>query len=300
MGHQDHGHDGAGNLKVAFLLNLGFTAFEIGGGLWTNSVAILSDAVHDAGDCFSLGLAWFLERVSRRRADAKFTYGYRRFSSLGALFTAVILTAGLGYVAWEAIERLRNPQPVHAAGVMFIAVIGVLANGAAAWRLRGANSLNEKMAGWHLLEDTLGWLAVLVSGGAMALGAWYILDPLLALAIACFVLWNVARNLRKVAMIFLQASPPDFNMEDFERKLRALPKVLGSHHTHTWTMDGEAHVLSTHVVLAPDSDRTDVMRVKQSIHDLLARHRFEHVTIEVELDGEQCASGHEPTCSLQE
>src|SRR5690606_11778655 len=101
MSHDGHHHHGASdNLKVAFLLNLGFTVFEAAGGLWTNSVAILSDSVHDAGDCFSLGLAWYLQRLSRKEADWKFSYGYRRLSSLGALVTGIVLIAGVSFIAW--------------------------------------------------------------------------------------------------------------------------------------------------------------------------------------------------------
>ncbi|HSI62762.1 MAG TPA: cation diffusion facilitator family transporter, partial [Candidatus Saccharimonadia bacterium] len=174
-----HAHGTGGNLRVAFLLNLAFTGIEIAGGLWTNSIAILSDALHDAGDCLTLGLALYLQRVSARNADARFTYGYRRFSSLGALISGVLLSVGVGYMGWQAVHRLGNPEPVHASGMMILAVVGVLFNGLAAWKLRHSHSLNEKVAGWHLVEDTLGWIAVLIGRGSMS--AWHlpIIDPLL-------------------------------------------------------------------------------------------------------------------------
>jgi cobalt-zinc-cadmium efflux system protein len=290
-GHHHHHHDqAAGNLLVAFLLNLAFTVIEIGGGLWTNSVAILSDAVHDAGDCLALGLAWYLQRLALRLADARFTYGYRRWSALGALLTGVVLIAGLAFIGWEAFARLRTPQPVHAPGVIGLAVIGVLFNGAAAWRLSRGQSLNEQMARWHLLEDTFGWVAVLAGGVAMALWELPILDPLLALLIAAIVLWNVVWNLRKVAHIFLQGAPPGFDVAAFEQQLTALPLVTGSHHTHTWTLDGERHVFSTHLVMASEATREEIVEVKRRVHELLREHHFEHITVEVELAGERCAA----------
>jgi cobalt-zinc-cadmium efflux system protein len=297
MSHSPHGHEhhhhhdhATGNLLVAFLLNLAFTGIEVAGGLWTNSVAILSDAVHDAGDCFALGLAWYLQRLAARRADVLFTYGYRRWSSLGALITGVVLIAGLSFIGFEAVQRLRSPEPVKAPGVIGLAVIGVLFNGAAVWRLSRGTSLNEQMARWHLLEDTLGWIAVLIGGVAMTIWNLPILDPLLAVGIAAIVLWNVVRNLRKVAHIFLQGAPPGFDIGAFEKLLVELPLVISSHHTNTWTLDGERHVFSTHLVISPAATREQIVAIKHRVHELLREHHFEHITVEVELEGERCAA----------
>lgn len=285
-----HAHSSVANLKFAFLLNLSFTVIEIAGGLWTNSVAILSDAVHDFGDSFSLGLAWYLHYLSQRVADARFTYGYRRFSSLGALVTGLVLVAGLGFVASEAIARLQNPDEVYAPGVVLLAVIGVLFNGAAAWRMRDGTSLNEQVVSWHLLEDTLGWAAVLVGGAAMAIWNVPIIDPILALAIAVFVLFNVVRNLRKVLLVFLQAAPHGFDVGAFNKELLSVPGVVDAHHTHTWTLDGERHIFSMHLVLAATSTREEIVATKRRVHELLRRHQFEHITVEIELEGESCAA----------
>jgi cobalt-zinc-cadmium efflux system protein len=285
-----HAHAAGGNLLVAFLLNLAFTGIEIAGGLWTNSIAILSDALHDAGDCLTLGLALYLQRVSAKSADARFTYGYRRFSSLGALISGVLLSVGVGYMGWQAVHRLGNPEPVHASGMMVLAVIGVLFNGLAAWKLRHSHSLNEKVAGWHLVEDTLGWIVVLIGSGIMTLWDVPIIDPLLSLGISLFILWNVIRNLRQVALVFLQRAPAGFDVADFERRLCTLPGVLNAHHTQTWTVDGEHHVLSTHLVLKPGSTREDIVEAKREVHRLLKEQDFEHITVEVELEGEDCTA----------
>ncbi len=288
-GH-DHHHAAAGNLKVAFLLNRAFVVLEVAGGAWTNSIAIMSDAVHDAGDCLSLGLAWYLQRLSARGPDARFTYGYRRFSALGALVTGLVLTGGLAFIGWNAVGRLRDPQDVYAPGMVALAVVGIVFNGAAAWRLRGGHSLNETVASWYLLEDTLGWAAVLV--GSLVMTVWHVpvIDPILSLLIAGFVLWNVLRNLRRVALVFLQAAPPGFDPAVFARAIAELPGVVGAHHTHTWTIDGEHHVLSTHLVMTADSTREQVVAAKRRVHALLRSQHFIHVTVEVELEGEVCAT----------
>jgi cobalt-zinc-cadmium efflux system protein len=291
MMHGDHDHGGIGNLRVAFLLNLVFVGLEIVGGLWTNSIAILTDALHDAGDCLSLGLAWRLQKFSARSPDAKFTYGYRRFSSLGALISGLVLMAGLAFIGWNAFQRLRQPEEVYAPGMLAIALAGILLNGAAAWKLRGGRSLNEQVASWHLLEDTLGWAAVLVGSAVML--AWHmpIVDPLLALLISAFVFWNVFRNLKKAALIFLQSAPPGFDPRAVDRELLDIPGVVSAHHTHTWTLDGERHVFSTHLVMSQESTRQEVVAAKQRLHQLLRGQDFVHITVEVELEGESCAAG---------
>ena len=288
-GHRHH----SGNLGIAFGLNLVFTVLEVIGGLWTNSIAILSDAVHDSGDVLSLGLAWYLQRLSSRRPDAKFTYGYRRFSSLGALVTGVVLMAGLGFIVWKAIGRLQQPQEVRAPGMLALAVVGIAFNGFAAWKLHGGHSLNEKVASWHLLEDTMGWGAVLVGSAVMMLWDLPIIDPILSLLISAFVLWNVFRNLKKVALVFLQSAPPGFDIDAFDREVRNLPQVIDSHHTHTWTLDGESHVFSTHLVLGRESDREAIIAIKRHVRESLRDQQFEHITVETELEGETCSSEEE-------
>ena len=279
-------------MRAAFLLNFTFTIIEVAGGFWTNSVAILTDALHDGGDCASLAIAWYLQNLARKQPNTRFTYGYGRFSTLGALVTAAVLVAGLTVMLWHAVGRLANPQEVYAPGMIAIAVLGVLANGAAVLKTRHGTSLNERMVSWHLLEDVLGWAAVLI--GAIAMSIWHvpILDPLLSIAIAVFVLWNVCRNLRKVGAVFLQHAPASFDVDEFQRRLHALPKVVSSHHAHTWTIDGEHHVLSLHVVMEQDATRDDVVHVKRMIRTELTGQDFEHVTVDVEMEGEECVDCH--------
>lgn len=294
MSHSHHQPDSGSGLKIAFFLNAGFTVLEIFGGLWTNSIAIVTDALHDSGDCLALGLAWYLQRLSAKGPDAKFTYGYGRFSTLGALITGLVLVVGLSFVCWSAIERLRHPEEVKAFGMLGLALLGILFNGAAAWKLRDGHSLNEKVASWHLLEDTLGWGAVLIGSAAMMVWNLPIIDPLLSLLISVFILWNVFGNLRKVLSVLLQQAPASFDRAAFDASIANVPGVISSHHTHTWTLDGETHVLSMHLVMARDSQRDQVVAAKKRVHELLRQQDFEHVSIEVELEGESCSLDPEP------
>ncbi len=191
------------NLRTAFFLNLVFTLLEIVGGLMTNSIAILSDAVHDLGDTLSLGLAWQLDRVAQRGRDQQFSYGYRRFSLLGAIISTVVLIIGSMFILIEAIPRLFTPEHANAQGMIFFAVLGVVVNGLAALRLRGEKSLNARAIAWHLIEDVLGWVAVLVVSIVLLFTDFYILDPLLSILITIYILYNVLKNLKQTLAVFL-------------------------------------------------------------------------------------------------
>lgn len=289
--HREHEHRSSENLKTAFLLNLTFTVIEIIGGFWTNSIAILSDAVHDLGDSISLGLAWHFDRVSRRGRTSQNTYGYRRYSLLGALITALVLLAGITFVLVSAVSRLFSPEAVNAPGMMVLAVIGVAFNGMAVLKVRRGSSLTEQVVSWHLLEDTLGWIAVLIGAAIMTVWDIPVIDPILSIGISLFVLWNVVRNLGKVFNVFIQKVPQAFDVEAFEQSVLAHPKILSMHHTHSWTVDGEIHVLTTHLVMSSKASRDEMVAAKAHVRQLLDPSAFAHLTVEVELDGELCLIG---------
>ncbi|NQU74773.1 MAG: cation transporter [Planctomycetes bacterium] len=291
--HHANSHSSEGNLKVAFFLNLGFTIIEIVGGLWTNSIAILTDALHDSGDCASLGLAWYFEKLSRRGRTPRYTYGYTRYRLLGGLITGLVLIAGLAFILWKAIARLMSPEAVNAPGMMILAVIGILVNGAAVLRVKRGSSLTEKVVSWHLLEDTLGWGAVLIGAGVMAIWDVPIIDPILSIGISLFVLWNVGRNLTKVMKVFLQNTPSSFDLQEFEKQVKLFPKVERPHHIHVWSLDGESHVMSLHLQMNSGTSREEIVATKHKVRKALDEEEFEHVTIDVELAGEDCASCEE-------
>lgn len=295
MHHAGHGHSGLEhhasterNLLLALAINLCFSIIEIVGGLWTNSVAILSDALHDFGDVLALALALGMQRLSRRQKDRTFSYGYRRFSLLAALINGVILLGGSIFILSQAIPRLLHPAPVHAEGMIVLAVLGVLFNGAAALRLRRGRSMNERMAGWHMMEDLLGWAAVLLAALVMHFVDFPLLDPLLAIAFNAFILIGVARLLWGVARIFLQGTPGQLQIEAIEAQIRSAPGVESIHGTHLWSLDGAYNVLTTHVVVAANASMDRVCKVKAHIRETLEEHSISHTTIEVERSGERC------------
>lgn len=287
-GHHHHYHS-SDNLKVAFLLNLGFTIFEIIGGLYVNSIAIISDAIHDLGDSLSLGTAWYLDEKSKQKANNKFSFGYARFSLLGALINCLVLIGGSIYVIKEAVERILAPEPTNAQGMLVFAIIGIAVNGYAAWKLSGGKSMNEKVVSWHLLEDVLGWAAILV--GAIVLMFWNVpfLDPALSLLITVYILWNVIKRLKETLYLFLQGVPKDVHIPEIESQLLVIENVQSIHHTHIWSLDGDHHVFTTHLKLKMVKGFDEVLKVKQLVKEILQNYHFEHFTVETELNDEVCS-----------
>jgi cobalt-zinc-cadmium efflux system protein len=284
-----HGHDHSeAPIRAAFFLNLVFSLVEFAGGLWTNSLAIQSDALHDFGDSFTIGLSWFLNQYSRKGRDSRYAFGYRRFSVLGAVINMIVLTAGSVWVLARAVPRFVHPEQPNAAGMVGFAVVGMLVNGAAAWRMRRDHSLNSRVVALHLLEDVLSWAAVLISGGVLLVADVPILDPILSVLIALFVLVNVCRNVRRVVRVFMQAAPENLNVSAIEEEFVSVPGVLSCHHTSCWSLDGERHVMSTHVVVSDAASKPEIMDIKCRIKELSNKHHFEHVTVEIEYEDEAC------------
>lgn len=288
MHDHNHAHSESTRIGFAFWLNFVFTIIEFIGGWLTNSVAIMSDAVHDLGDCLAIGFGWLASRLSLRAPDADYTYGYRRLSLLSALVNALILTVGSIWVVTHAIPRLWDPQPVHATGMFGLAVLGVVINGAAALRLRGGGTHNEKIMSWHLLEDVFGWLAVLIASVVIYFTGWTAIDPILSIAFTLFILFNVVRNLRSTLRLFLQVSPDRGLTERIRGALEGLDAVASAHHLHLWSLDGEHHVLTTHLLLKQDLDSTGQLHLKEQIHEILEPFGLAHTTIEFELPAETC------------
>jgi len=287
--HDDHKPAGSlRGIRTAFLLNLAFTLFEIAGGLWTNSIAILADALHDLGDSFALGAAWYLEKISGRKGDARYSYGYRRFSLVGALISAGVLIAGSLLIVTEAVPRLLHPVRAHAPGMIILAVVGCVVNGVAALRLRRTSGFNARMVAWHLMEDALGWLAILVAGVVLLVRDVPALDPALSILITLWVLWNVVRNLRRTMGVFLQGTPEDVDLPALETELRGIEGISDLHHTHVWSMDGVHHVLTTHAVIAADAGKEDQLRIKEAVQEVVARRGIAHTTVELEYADERC------------
>ncbi|RIY40729.1 cation diffusion facilitator family transporter [Neopusillimonas maritima] len=291
-GHHHHHHaseqSSEKRIALAFFLNLFFSIIEFIGGILTQSTAIMADAVHDLGDSLSIGTAWVLQRLGRKSANYTFTYGYRRLSLFGAALNGLILLAGSAWVLNEAFNRLNNPIMPVTEGMFLLAILGVCVNGYAAYRLSKGKTLNERVLNWHLIEDVLGWCAVLILSIVLHFFHWPILDPLLSIAFTLFILVNVARMLWSTAKLFFQAVPDTQLLHDVRQTLLSLPGTQAVHHLHLWSLDGEKHVLTAHVVVQADTSISDYQNIKADLQIALAQFNLSHTTIEIELSQEDC------------
>ncbi len=274
---------------MAFLINLAFTLVEVAGGWWTGSIAVLTDALHDAGDCLVLGTAWYLQRVALKGRDAQYSYGYGRFSMLGGWLTSLVLIAGAVGMLVVSVPKVLHPEAPHTTGMMGIALFGLAMNGLAAWRLHAGSTLNERGAYLHLLEDVLGWAAVLVGAVLIHFTGWVVLDPLLSVGISGYILFNAVGTLRRGTAILMQHVPEGIDLAAVRERLLTIPHVRDLHDQHTWSLDGSFVVHTVHLVVA-DVEHREALDIKCRAREVLRALGIHHATIELEWEGEDCGT----------
>ena len=266
---------------VAFFLNLTYAIVEfIAGGVFGSS-AVLADSVHDLGDAISIGISAFLETISNREEDRQYTLGYKRFSLLGALVTAVILITGSILVILENTTKLFNPQPVNDEGILWLGMIAVTINVLASLVVRKGQTKNESILSLHFLEDTLGWLAVILMAIVLRFTDWYILDPLLSLVISIFILIKAIPRFWSTLKIFLDAVPEGVDIKQVMSDLEGLDNVASLNQLNLWTMDGLEKNAIVHVCL---KEIEQMETCKESIRIFLKDCGFQNITIEVDVD----------------
>ena len=278
------------NILIAFILNLFFSVFEFFGGIFTGSVAIISDALHDLGDAASIGISYFLEKKSKTKPDKKYTYGYAGYSVLGSLITTSILLFGSGAVIYNAVLKLINPSEINYNGMLIFAVIGVIVNFIAALVTKDGDSLNQKAVNLHMLEDVLGWIVVLIGAIIMRFTDISVIDSIMSIAVAVFILINAVKNLKEVLDLFLEKTPNNISIDEIKEHLMHIDGVIDVHHIHIWSMDGFHNYATMHIVTDDDSHH-----IKHIIRDELKEHGIEHVTLELEKSDEKC---HEKLCEI--
>lgn len=286
--HHHHPDDSPKNIVIAFWLNTAFALIEIAGGILTNSMAILADAVHDLGDSLALGLAYYFQKKSTKQKDETYTYGYQRFSLLGAFINSMILIVSSAFIIRESVTRLFSPEPPDAQGMVILAIIGLVVNGYALIRLRKGNSVNERVVALHFIEDVVGWLAVLIGSIVMIFVEVPILDPILSLLIAAYILFNVFKSLRHTFRILLQRRPDAVDEEAIRQNVLTIPGVKDLHDLRFWSMDGQYNVMTLHVVVEQDQSIQQRERIKHEVKHNLSHLRFRHTTVEIESEDEDC------------
>jgi cobalt-zinc-cadmium efflux system protein len=268
---------------IAFLLNLVFSILEFFGGIFTGSIAIISDAVHDFGDAASIGASYLLERKSKKQPNEKYTYGYARFSVLGGVITTVILLVGSGVVIYNAVQRFINPVPLDYNGMLIVAGVGFIVNLLATYFTHGGHSINQKAVNLHMLEDVLGWAVILIGALVMRFTNFYILDPIMSILVAVFILFNAVKNLKEILDIFLIKTPKQVCLDELKSHILHVDGVADVHHFHIWTTDGESLYATLHVVA-----KDYCPEIKKGVKAELFEHGIAHVTVEMETTDEDC------------
>ena len=272
------------NILIAFLLNMSFSIFEFIGGIFTGSVAILSDSIHDIGDAISIGISYFLERKSKKKADYKYTYGYIRYSILGGIITTVILLIGSTFVIYESVKRIINPVVINYDGMIIFAVIGFIVNFIAAYYTKDGDSLNQKAVNLHMLEDVLGWIIVLVGAIFMKFTNIGYIDSILSILVALFIFVSAFKKIKLVLDIFLEKTPKNIEIDKLKKHLLKIDKVCDVHHIHVRSIDGYKNFLTMHVIVENYSSE-----IKKQIKEKLKDYNISHSTIELELKDEKCS-----------
>lgn len=287
----DHSHDvdftsgsqAVRNMMLVFGINIVFSVLEAIFGLLFNSASILADAVHDFGDALSIGLAWFFQMISLKGSDSTFSYGYKRYSLLGALITSVVLLVGSAVMIIHSGEKLMNPEPVNYQGMLILAIFAIIANGVSAWIISKGSSHNESILSLHLLEDVLGWIGVLVVSVVLHFTDWYFLDPLLSIGIALFILYKTIPEFMKVVRLFLQAVPDNIDSKKLREEIQNIDNINGLSHFHLWSLDGEAHMMSMTISTTSDSVQTHE-QIKNEVRHILSENDIAHSNIEIVYD----------------
>lgn len=265
------------NILIAFILNISFSIFEIFGGLITGSIAIISDAIHDFGDAISIGISYFLEKKSKKSPDNKYTYGYLRYSVLGAFITTSILMIGSAFVIYEAITRLFNPVDINYNGMIIFAIIGVIINVIAVHVTKEGDSINQKAVNLHMLEDVLGWIIVLVGSIIIKFTNIKIVDSIMSILVSIFIFVNATKNFKAILDLFLEKIPDNISVDEIKKHILEIDNVIDVHHIHIWSIDEYHNYATMHVVVNKNE-----LETKNKIREELLEHGISHVTIETE------------------
>ena len=272
------------NILIAFILNMAFSIFELIGGIFTNSISIISDAVHDFGDALSIGISLVLEKISKKKPNEIYTYGYIRYSVLGALITTIVLTLGSIFVIIGGINRILNPETINYNGMIIFAIFGVIINFLAAYFTREGDSLNQKAVNLHMLEDVLGWVVVLIGSILMKFTDISLIDSIMSIGIALFILINAFKNMKSILDLFLEKTPKNISVEEIKKHLLEIKGILDVHHVHIWSIDGYNNYSTMHVV----TDEKNIKELKNKIRKEMNEHGICHTTIEIEDKDDIC------------
>ncbi|MFH5831494.1 cation diffusion facilitator family transporter [Halalkalibaculum sp. DA3122] len=296
-GHHHHGEDTTeGRLWISIFLNLVITIAEFVGGILSNSLALLSDALHNLNDTASLGISLVARKVSQKDANRDKTFGYKRAEIIGAFINLITLVIIALYLVKEGVERFYNPQPIDGLTMFIVAIIGLIGNLVTAALLfsKSKENINIRSAYIHILSDAFSSVGVIIAGWLILEYQLYIIDTLLTLLIAGYILWQSYYMLKKTINILMESTPREIDIEKVTEAMKSTADVLDIHHLHVWRLDESNILLESHVVI--DEDKLDQMeRIKSNLKELLkSKYNIRHSTLEFEF--EPCEDHAEIPC----
>jgi cobalt-zinc-cadmium efflux system protein len=277
-------------LVYALILNTVFVGVELVGAQVFDSVAILSDVVHDAGDTIVLALSVAMVALGYYLRNSNFSFGLRRLSILGGAATVGVLIVGSIYTMIESISRFHIVHAPQAQGMFFLAIFGVAANFAGFWVLRGGGSVMQEVLSLHLLEDVLGWVAVLVGSLIIMVFHAPMVDTYLGLGISVYILYGALRQAKRMGTILLEGVPGNVNQSALVTDIRKVELVLDIHDVHLWTLDGESHLFSCHLVVPGSVTLEEAIQIRERVRRVAKSYGIWHTTIEIDPEGYQCGA----------
>ena len=267
------------NLAFVFFMNLTFNIIVIIGGLATNSMAILADCIHDLSDTLSMAIAWLLEHIAQKESTDNYSYGYQRFSILGAVIISIFVIIMAFVILSESVPRLFSPESVDAGGMLLVACVGLVFKTVSVWRLHGGETFNEKAIFYHLLGDIFEWVAILVlSVILMFWGDVSYLDPFVSIAIALWLIFNLGRNLYKSVEVLLQKTPSYFDVDEFRQSILSIEGVESIDDFHIWSLDGIDSVMTLKVNV---DDLNNSQAIKEKIYTISNKYHVVDITVEI-------------------
>lgn len=283
-------------LSLAFFLNLFFAVIELVGGILTNSTAIIADAFHDFMDAVAIGIAVYMDKFSKKPASSTFTYGYRRFALLSAIIMSAILLVGAAFMLYNGFIFINKPREVNSLGMLGLAVLGIAINGFAFLRIKKGNEhehhhahahtshdANSKAIMLHLLEDVLGWIAVLLGAIVMYFTNWYWIDSVLTIAIALFIAYNALRNLYDTFAVLLLAVPKEIDLQKLTTELSQINNITEINDLKVWSMDGQQHI-ATLKIQVNTANVEEIIILKDQLYTLLNNYKITDITLQIDND----------------
>lgn len=272
------------DLKFIIFLNIGFSLFEIVGGFLTGSIAISSYAIHDFFDALSIGLSSFLNKISLNEPDKKYTFGYKRFSLLGTIFTSGILFTCAVLTLFYVVLKFFNPISLNVIGMIIFALIGIIINGYAMIQMSKEVNKDEKKINWSIACDVMGWVFLLILALVIKISNVFLLDLIVSLFIALFIGGRSIRQIIKGVDVIMNATPTDLDLDEFKLEIGRIPFVLNILDIHIWSIDEQENYLLLKIKVSKNVTRKNYSHLKKQIEEKLGVYRIHQSNIEIEYE----------------